>query len=1546
MDQSSNKPSNKLSNQSSSQKSKKPVDKISADMDQLFIKAENLSKDFSYRDAERVDLSEFIDGLLPSQTIEKNLKRIKKLDVDNYVERTVLPAEDPGRPNAKAVIKSFNGKVFQEISNGPFYAAEIEIDFGESFRRVGIIAQNRAESNGAWMPEHHLAACAAVTKFAELSLPVVMLIDTPGADAGEVANANNQAHTISRLIAETANLDVPTVGVIIGIAYSGGAIPLASANVLLSVRDGIFNAIQPKGLVNIARKYNLSWQECAKSVGVSPEELFKQGCIDGIVDYSPTDKGDKQQNLRKAIVSSIQYIESNAREFVKTNPYILEYYAHSIQRYLEPSDNLRRVEEASNLYLANSPTASFNVFGITYRYLRYFTIRKRIHSISVENYGRLAEQEIPKGDLAKRLDEDRRLKFKLWLNDPDKVIYADELFKSWKNFLSKRDTVEDERGAIARFILGEPKENYEKAKTDLFFHLSTYLYNRWKTDGQSNFHSLIQYLEDTESFPSKSVFPENKKITILDIILHEELRYGFIIECQNILIFDYIYDDVTGNLVSISKEANETKSISRESVGTLLEKGLQTAISFFEKSRRKTDKQKAFNQKQLSNQFNDWLKYFTGHSNSGALLSTVEEWKSIGYPQLSDTLFVIITFFFEQLLSEYYRTTEDSSRYKGVISPARIGRRKDFWNRLTMAYHDLLIQQVLKTEKKKGKTTAEAFLGRYIENFSELNGNIISANPVDFPGFRFSIEEALDKGVIPCGVITGVGDFKLNGEKRRVGLLISNVIFQAGSFDMASAEKFCKLLVECAAQKLPVVCFVSSGGMQTKEGAAALFSMAVVNDRITRFVRDMELPIIMFGFGDCTGGAQASFVTHPLVQTYYFSGTNMPFAGQMVVPSYLPSTSTLSNYLSQTPGSMQGLVVNPFAENIDEELKAIDGFIPTPKQTVEDILERALEGFIAGESLEPVTGETDHRELMKPVQKTLIHARGCTAIKLIRVAQRKGIKCVLVASDPDMTSVPVDMLGEGDQLVCIGGNTSDESYLNAMSVLRIAEYEGVDSLHPGIGFLAENAQFAGLCVNHKINFIGPSVYSMQTMGNKSNAINTALKLNLPVVPGSHGILTSADKAASVALEIGYPVLIKAVHGGGGKGIQVVEHPENIHEYFHQVSAEAKSAFGNGDIYLEKYITSLRHIEIQLLRDQFGHTKVLGLRDCSVQRNNQKVFEESASTMLPEKLKQDAMKYAEALANEVDYIGAGTVEFIYDLDSNAIFFMEMNTRLQVEHPVTEKVSGVDIVGAQFDIASGSSIENIQPVEKGYAIEVRVTAEKVVLDKDDIPQIVPTPGLITECIMPEQENMEIISMAASNKIVSPFYDSLIAQIICYGEGRADTISKLLTYLESVSIKGICTNIPLLKCVLKDEIFNRGDYDTTYLPKLLARIDKHALIDEIETAAGKSDNIVDLDSLKIEGTEEIKVVANSTGIFYTSPSPAEPDFVKVGDVVSTDQTLCLLEAMKMFSPVSLNSSNKKDSVIYASDRKYVIERINNASGQQVSTGDLLFVVSPLEA
>ena len=425
--------------------------------------------------------------------------------------------------------------------------------------------------------------------------------------------------------------------------------------------------------------------------------------------------------------------------------------------------------------------------------------------------------------------------------------------------------------------------------------------------------------------------------------------------------------------------------------------------------------------------------------------------------------------------------------------------------------------------------------------------------------------------------------------------------------------------------------------------------------------------------------------------------------------------------------------------------------------------------------------------------------------------------------------------------------------------------------------------------------------------------------------------------------MGYPVLLKAVNGGGGKGILVIEKAEDMFAGFNQVSAEARSAFGNGDLYLEKYITSLRHIEVQLLRDKFGNTKVLGIRDCSVQRNNQKVVEESASTMLPERLEKEALKHTAALADAVDYMGAGTVEFIYDLDADDIYFMEMNTRLQVEHPVTEATSCIDIVKAQYDIASGGDISDLKPQKKGYAIEVRVTAEKAGLDSDGIMQLLPYPGKVVECIIPEQDDVEVISMIATGKEVSPYYDSLVGQFICHGKDRNDTVKKLLEFLDKVTIKGIATNIPLLQRILKDETFLNGVYDTTYLPKFMATLDQQVMIDEMEASAASGIEGV-AESIQVDGSNELKVIAQSAGIFYRASSPAEPDFVLEGDIVNVEQTLGLMEAMKMFSPITLSSFNRKDAVLYDAKTKFRIERIINTNGQQVSSGDLLYIITPL--
>ncbi len=1621
--------------------------------DRLYLIAESLAKDFSLFPT--TDVEEPLPGLLGEREILRQRDRLAKLDVDSYIEAVVARAEDPGRVPAPEVIREL-GRVVEEESDGPFYYATVEMDFAGQPRSIGFIAQNRAVKNGVWMPEHHLAAARRIQMCSQRALPIVSLMDTPGADAGEEANRQNQAHSISRLIAEMSNVDVPNVGIVFGLGYSGGAIPLAASNMILSVRDGVFSTIQPKALANIARRLNLSWQECAKYVGLSPFELYCQGNIDGVIDYAPGETGEKLENFRAAIVASLMRVEEKVKEFVAENPYILDHYRQSLQRYLNPSRQLQSMQASALLRVSRNPTEYLNVFGVAFRYLRYLKVRQRIKATSKSQYGRLADQELPKGELDVRADLERRQTFLRWMQDPDRIVYDDMLSKAWKNYNEKKQAVHDERGRIAQLIFGEPKKNYEDARSGLVTAVGVFLYNRWKADAMGNLRALKDFLrhhedirqllrvedlndakglahalaEDAKLLPRlrRRFSHEGKKLlrkagieeksevylcnqltnelnlaitgdslagavgddlgpqaraalaakasdiavnrailldrfgafivsprteatpvpfsdmTVLDVLTADDLRRDFVTECENLLLFDSVYDQIIANLDSIAEEAQEKQSLSKDSLARLLETTFSLAAQGVTFGRVPGEGSSEEVAERLRGQFDDWYLRVMRLPKNTDFFRSVEEWKKTSFPHLSDTLFVVVTHLFDVLLYSFIQSERDG-KYQGRIAPKNIGRRKDFWNRLNIAYRDLLIQNVLRRFKNQAGSGYQEFVDTFFSDFEEKFEELISSDPCEFPGFRHSIEAALKRDIAPCGIITGIGTFKGANDGARVGVVISNVQFQAGSFDMASAEKVCRLLVECAEQHLPVVCFMSSGGMQTKEGAGALFSMAAVNDRITRFVRDHDLPVIMFGFGDCTGGAQASFVTHPLAQTYYFSGTSMPFAGQIVVPSNLPLNSILSNYLSLVPGSMQGLVKHPFLPELDEELRRIDPEIPVPQETVEDVVQRVLSGILSQQRPVVVAHRPKYtdRDLIRPVRRTLIHARGCTAVKLIRIAQKNGIEVVLVQSDPDMESAAVDMLGNRDTLVCIGGNTPDESYLNAQSVLRVAEHEGVDSLHPGIGFLSENAQFAELVRSHGINFIGPPVHSMDTMGNKSNAINTAIRLGVPVVPGSHGILTDVERAAAVAENIGYPVLIKAVHGGGGKGIQVVEEPSQFHELFHRVTAEARSAFGNGDVYLEKYVTSLRHIEAQLLRDIHGNTRVLGLRDCSVQRNKQKVFEESDSTLLTDELREQVMTHTAALAEEVGYVGAGTVEFIFDLDAQAVYFMEMNTRLQVEHPVTEWVSGVDIVTQQFRIASGEPIADLEIRHNGYAIEARINAERVHLGGNGELLFQPHPGEIRECEFPDDCGVEVIAAAAPGTFVSPYYDSMIAQVIVHAPDRASAITKLRDYLGRVHISGICTNIPLLKRILADDVFRGGDYDTDYLPRFLERIDADALIREIEASGGELSGGIDKDAIRIDGSDELKVLAPTTAIFYATPTPTEPEYVAVGDRISVRHTLGQLEAMKIFTPLKLSDFNTEFE-LYPADREYEVTRINMSSGQQVNAGDLLFVVKAI--
>ncbi len=1520
----------------------------------LFSEIEQRAKNYSLNGiVHPFDWHREVAGLLGKDAIEATLASLKGLAVDDYIETVLEPAESIGRPSAKATMQRLRGKVYSESETGPLYALELALEHGDQARRIAVIGQNRDVNNGVWGPQHHLQACRLVKEFSNRSLPVVTLMDTPGADAGTDANARNQAHSISRLIAIMANVKTPTLGIIYGFGYSGGAIPLATTNLILAVRGAVFNTIQPKGLANIARQYNLSWQESARYVGVSPCELYQRGVIDGVLDWDPCDEGDTTDNLAAAIFTGIEQIEAAAKVEVECNALITRDYINSVQADQQNRPGFNELQRAADFYLNKGVSNYPNVYAHALKYLRSLSLRVRIRSTSTSAYGRLAHEEIPQGDLDQRNRQIREASFQRWLSDPEKLVYNEQLTRLWGTYKKSYSELHVSRNRITSLILGDPQKNYEEAEKNLSFELCLQLYNRWKVDAPFNFIEMGQLLTEENSIANESL-PDipDQDITVLDVLYASPLKSSLRQEFQNLLIFDALYDSIITNFGEIAEESKQFQTLSEDTLRHILDNSLESAtnkirqVMAIDPSTGKTRGSDSDDASQTTANFADWLRHFVRYSKRGDFLNNLEEWKRVIFPRLSESLLVLITYFFENLVPEFMESQLHGKQYSGKINPGRIGKRKDFWNQLNIAYQDLLVQRVLDANKRQKKTTVAAFRDSYMEDFKETSEQLMTANPVAFPGFRQSIEKALNNDISPCGIVTGIGRFKLFGadDNPRVGLAISNVAFQAGAFDMAGAEKMCALFIDCAKQQLPVVCFISSGGMQTKEGPSSLFSMPIVNDRITRFISETGLPVVVFGFGDCTGGSQASFVTHPLVHTYYFSGADIPFAGRVVVPSFLPSISTVANYLAKTPGAMQGLVKNPFADGLDEKLLEVDPNITVPKDSVEEVVARVLAGTAKMDVIEPAEDKPVYRaiDLMGDINKVLIHARGCTAVKLIRVAQSKNINVLLVQSDPDMDSVAVDMLRDTDEVVCLGGQTPDESYLNAQSVVAIANKCGIDALHPGIGFLSETSSFARVCRSNDLNFIGPRADSMDTMGNKSNAIHTAMANDVPVVPGSHGILTSAEATTAVAEEIGYPVLLKAVHGGGGKGIKVVRQASEMRESFNTVYNEARAAFGNGDIYLEKFVESMRHIEVQILRDVEGTTKVLGLRDCTVQRNNQKVLEESASTMLPDALALQAYEAAERLANAVEYFGAGTVEFIYDLKSRAIYFMEMNTRLQVEHPVTEWTCGISIVGEQFNIASRKTISHLQPKSDGFAIEARITAEKARVDSSGVIDFLPTPGLVTECRFPERSDLEIISMVSDGKTISPFYDSLIAQLIVHGSDRNDAINKLLEVLEQTSIKGVCTNIPLLKRILTDTTFINGDYDTNYLPIFLNTLDKQQLIEEMSyTGVEKTDS--ELGNLRIPGTSEVKVISPMTGVFYLTPSPQEPDFVSVGDKVNLSNTLCQVEAMKLFTHISL-SSVPGSGEVFEAEKDYEIVRVNQANAAQVNAGDLLFVVRPI--
>lgn len=439
--------------------------------------------------------------------------------------------------------------------------------------------------------------------------------------------------------------------------------------------------------------------------------------------------------------------------------------------------------------------------------------------------------------------------------------------------------------------------------------------------------------------------------------------------------------------------------------------------------------------------------------------------------------------------------------------------------------------------------------------------------------------------------------------------------------------------------------------------------------------------------------------------------------------------------------------------------------------------------------------------------KILIANRGEIAVRVIRACRELGIETVAVYSEADKEALHTEM---ADEAICIGPARSSSSYLNMQQVLSAAIVTGAEAIHPGFGFLSENSLFAAICEECNIKFIGPKGTTIDAVGNKINARRIMLEAGVPVIPGSDDAINDVDEALEIAKKVGYPVMLKASAGGGGKGIRKVQSAKDLPQAFQSAQSEAKAAFGNDDMYIEKIIYPAHHIEVQILADSFGHTIHLGERDCSLQRNNQKVLEETPSTIINEEQRAHIGELAVRAAKAVSYENAGTIEFLMD-ESGEFYFMEMNTRVQVEHPITEMITGIDIVKQQIRIASGEPLEIQQKdVEfRGHAIECRINAE------DPAHNFAPSPGKIKRLILPSGGlGLRVDSAMYTGYTIPPYYDSMIAKVIVHDENRFDALMKMQRALSEFVSDGVVTNVDFQMDLTSHPSVLFGSYDTSFL------------------------------------------------------------------------------------------------------------------------------------
>ena len=1431
-------------------------------------------------------------SLMSQQEIDFACSDIDSLSNRQYVEQLLQPVDNLSRRSAWQLVNDVATNVLFKEERGPLILARISLQktpvrdqtlLNNPSGKVSVIIQNRAIRNGVWQPEHHQHVEDWLAAAANQGLPVITFIDTPGAAASDEANLGLQAHSISRLIASFTKLSVPSIGVIVGKAYSGGAIPLASTNVLLALKDAVFNTIQPQGLAAIARKEKLSWQECAQRIGISAIELAQEGVIDGVINYSPADPIASTDSVKNALLDTLNQLQSQARD------------------------------------------------GESLRELRWATLKSRLqfqegeHALSPATHA-IASRKMSDQTPTLQKDDD----WKSWLARSQPIRYHKRIAHVWREV--KKAVNETPTRSNARISVSLNTVD-TRLLEQLALEIAFECFHQWQGDFDQN---LIHYKQGNEEHNNHKQLSSDTELSDLrELIQIRSLKTLIILQLEYLRVLNTCYDGFLSELCPVAHEYSRHQNLSEDTVSTLWS------------SAQKAASEAGIHPHRCA-YFLNWLYFLDQKAVLQPQLQRLSEWKQRQLPRLDKVAFVVAAYYTGTLLCRLFVSQARGLTFSGAFQPTHIGRQKDFWAKLTNASRNIRIQEELDRLKPLLSMSAAQWTELLFTDFNSQEGTLITKDPKKFPGFAERITQAKAVKDTPCGLITGSGMIRraplsekecVEVSDTRVAAFISNHLFQAGAFDMAAAEKLCRLLTHAQENQLPVIGIISSAGMQTKEGAAALFSMAVANEAINRFTENGGR-ILIIGYGDCTGGAQASFVTHPKVDTYYLSGANTPFAGQVVVPEHLTLQGTLSNYLFKKTDNahraMKGLVRHPGVHDLDSRLQSIDPDIPVARLSVAEL----LESWLAASTLSLTAQDSlETAKIFRPINTLLVHARGCTALRLIQGAHTCGKQVVLVQSDPDMRSPVIQNLGRDDRLVCLGGQSSDESYLNADSVLRVAQLEQVDALHPGIGFLSENTSFASACHHSALNFIGPSAASIARMGDKSQAIETAKQAGVPTVPGSQGLINNLTNARTVMDEIGLPLLIKASHGGGGKGIGTVKTRDDLDKTFHRVKQEAASAFGCADVYIERLLENVRHIEVQVLRDSLGHFRMIGVRDCSTQRNRQKLIEESGEYVITEAQIESLRSWSQQLSETIQYIGAGTVEFLLDLDRDCFYFMEMNTRLQVEHIVTEMTADIDLVEQQLRIAEGHSIatipERVEP--NGHAIEVRINAESVKLaptaNNASIDLIVePAIGTFTHVKFPKHPFCRVLSIAEQGAEVTPFYDNLVAQIVVHGRTREEALRRMRDILAECVIEGLSTNLPLLRALLSSKSFQCGKFSTHF-------VEEWACEQQIDTFAATTMDSSESALFEIVGDEYLLKLP-SAGVAWGAASPDQARFVQAGDVISGDHTLVLLEAMKMFMPITLQQLLP----IAHAAKSYQVKHCRDIEGQYLQKGEVFMSLTAL--